>query len=326
MKFTNKYNLPEAIVQAIANREYSKGEADYSVTELLRPPQMARLLQIYGGQIEVDIADSIWALFGTAVHYILSKNSLENHTIEERLILPIGKTKISGQPDVIINAEDGAGITIQDYKVTSVYKFLSKDFSDWEFQLNMYKFIAETSKNLPVHSLQIIAILRDWSRSERKKAERDGKEYPDVQVQKIDMPIWGVGKVLHELGQRLDIMEQVKKITDIEKLSQDFPCTKEDRWAQNDAYLVIKNSGYVYRRFETDGTEAGKLTAGAMARETLAGMKAEGYEVKFVEGYSLRCEEYCPVKDFCFQRNGKKPEVNLEPTALPIDIKQIIGE
>ena len=43
MILTNKHNLPEAIVAAIMNDSYTKGDADISVTELLSPPQLRAL-------------------------------------------------------------------------------------------------------------------------------------------------------------------------------------------------------------------------------------------------------------------------------------------
>ena len=43
MKLTNNHNLPEAIVAAIMNDSYTKGDADISVTELLTPPQLRHL-------------------------------------------------------------------------------------------------------------------------------------------------------------------------------------------------------------------------------------------------------------------------------------------
>ncbi len=314
MRFSNKFNLPEALVQAVIKREYSKGEADYSVTELLRPPQMARLLKLYGGQIEVDVADSIWAVLGTAVHYILSKNEIENHTVEQRYTINLGGITISGQPDVLL--DNNGSYEIQDYKYTSTYKVLNKDYYDWEFQLNTYKFILE-SQGKKINKLSIISILRDWSRNEKKKAEKEGREYPEVQIHRIDIPIWSQGKLLKELGEKIENIEKAHLITDLQELSEKYPCSPEDRWAQKDAYLVIKSTGYVYRRFECDGTEAGKMTSKLLAEEAYNNLKTNSdYEVKFVEGYSIRCEEYCPVKDFCFQRNGKKPEVELTPEPI----------
>ena len=60
MKITNKFNLPLPLVKAVENREYSKGDATFSVTELLRPPQMWKLMKMYSHLIETDVIDNIW--------------------------------------------------------------------------------------------------------------------------------------------------------------------------------------------------------------------------------------------------------------------------
>lgn len=42
MKYTNKFNLPDGLARAVMNDPYSKGDADFSVTELLDPPQLTQ--------------------------------------------------------------------------------------------------------------------------------------------------------------------------------------------------------------------------------------------------------------------------------------------
>jgi hypothetical protein len=84
MKYTNKADLPEGIVKAIIEDEYSIGDADYSQSKLAVPPQMARLMSIYSDDISIDVSDEIWKLLGKAVHYILEKANrpkLNKHAI-----------------------------------------------------------------------------------------------------------------------------------------------------------------------------------------------------------------------------------------------------
>jgi hypothetical protein len=50
---TNKHGLPEAIVRAVMNDPYDRGNCDFTVTQLLQPPQLARLTRendIVGGR------------------------------------------------------------------------------------------------------------------------------------------------------------------------------------------------------------------------------------------------------------------------------------
>ena len=42
MILTNEYGAPDAFVKAIEGDPYTKGDADFSATELLKPPQIVR--------------------------------------------------------------------------------------------------------------------------------------------------------------------------------------------------------------------------------------------------------------------------------------------
>lgn len=75
MKITNKHNLPEGIVKAVTNDSYDKGNAHYSISQLIMPPQMLRLMQLHWNELTTDVADEIWKLFGSSVHYILDKSN-----------------------------------------------------------------------------------------------------------------------------------------------------------------------------------------------------------------------------------------------------------
>jgi len=72
MKVTNKYNLPRAFVDYERSTKYSRGDASYSATDLIGPPRIRILRERHQDQMEVDIADRVFALLGTATHHILS--------------------------------------------------------------------------------------------------------------------------------------------------------------------------------------------------------------------------------------------------------------
>jgi len=71
MKLTNKYGAPGSIVDAIHNDPYTKDGADFSVTELIKPPQIRRLWQEHEDEISIDVRDEMFKLLGTAVHNLL---------------------------------------------------------------------------------------------------------------------------------------------------------------------------------------------------------------------------------------------------------------
>ena len=73
MNLTNEYGAPDEIVRAIQNDSYTKGGADFSVTELIKPPQIRRLWNEHEEEISVDVRDEMFKLQGTAVHNYLDR-------------------------------------------------------------------------------------------------------------------------------------------------------------------------------------------------------------------------------------------------------------
>ena len=70
MKLTNKHNIPREIVRSIENDSYDMGEADISVTGLLKPPRISLLSKINEEKLEADVSDRIWILLGQALSLI----------------------------------------------------------------------------------------------------------------------------------------------------------------------------------------------------------------------------------------------------------------
>ena len=72
MVITNNAGYPEALVKAVENDSYSRGEGvDRSVTGLLAPPRQAALKEIHGHEIVEDVSDRTYALYGQLVHLLL---------------------------------------------------------------------------------------------------------------------------------------------------------------------------------------------------------------------------------------------------------------
>ena len=159
MKITNKCNLPETIVNALNKPTYTKGGAHMSATELLSPPRMVQLRIANADAIEMDAADMVWALFGTAIHGVLEHGQGDDHIVEQRLNTVIDGWEISGAIDLQTVKESSIGIS--DYKTTGVWAVMNEK-KDWELQLNIYAWLVERVKMSPVDSLEIVAIIRDW--------------------------------------------------------------------------------------------------------------------------------------------------------------------
>ena len=351
MKYTNKYNFPEAIVNAVQNDDYTKGGADYSATGIMKPPQEAALYRIVNAdpdaEIVVDVADQIWMLFGTAIHSILERgygvstqdllNFREQQLLHikdaiyekedntdiidgvERIILrepPEGDTTvakevrlyaniagiiISGQPDWIALKKQ----TIEDYKTTSVWKYMKGDFSDWERQLNIYNYLAIVN-GYKVKKLFIVGIFKDW-----KKYETGKENYPPHPVVKIPIKMWSAIETLEYIIARIKLHEQANLINNPAELAKKLPCTPEERW-QGETTWALKKAGAsrAYKVFDVYED----------AIKTLS--EKPEYQLETREGTCKKCDEYCNVAQWCQQY--KKPAINMTKTAEIIKAPQVL--
>jgi hypothetical protein len=273
MRITNKAGLPDAIVWAVLNDRYDAGESHITVTRLIDAPQVRILARRHWEELEEDVADRIWALLGQVVHGILERAETIALT-EERLFANIESWRVSGQFDRLVLFPDG---TLQDYKLTSVWSVINGGKIEWERQLNCLRLLAHVN-GYQVERLQIIAILRDWSKG---KARR-GENYPAIQVQVLDVPVWSLDEAERYMHERVRLHQQAEQ-------GQVPECTAEERWEQPTTYAVRRKGRKTAIRVLENQAEAE-----AMAEE------AGGY-VGVRPGRSVRCEEYCPVSRFCPQ-------------------------
>ncbi|NBS70950.1 hypothetical protein EBT31_18895, partial [bacterium] len=183
MKLTNKFGLPDPVVKALTRSEYSKGESNRSVTQLIDSPRVRILRQEHWDDLEEDVSEKMWAVMGTAAHKMFEDTADEKHISEERLYMDIDGWVISGAIDVQRIEDDG--ITIMDYKTTSVWSVILGK-SQWEYQLNCYAALVRWNQRGKVKGLKVIAILRDW----RAKDAEEKPDYPRAPIVEVDIPMW----------------------------------------------------------------------------------------------------------------------------------------
>lgn len=214
MKYTNKYNLPQAIVDAVTNDPYDKGASDFSITELIKPARQRALEKKHKDEIVEDVADRLWSLYGQIGHSILERANRRN-IVEERYSMVINGRSVSGQIDSL-SIEDE---TIQDYKFTSVWGFTGNKPAKPEHiqQLNCQKLLVENKFKIKISKLEIVALLRDWQLS---KSKLDKKYPPPVVVQ--DIPVWTREETVRFIQDR---------IYEHEEAAKELPeCSSEDTW------------------------------------------------------------------------------------------------
>ncbi len=277
MRINNKYNLPIEIAKALSTSWYSGNPRKISVTRLIDSPRIFYLTVRHWDEIEEDVTDRVWTLFGSAIHAVLEKTQLADHLREERLSFEKNGVTVSGAFDVYGNK------TISDYKVTSAWNIVyGSSYDKWEKQLNLYAYMLRKAGFKP-NKAQIIAILRDHQAS---KAKRDNS-YPQSPIQIIPIKLWDIAKLEAYVDERTVLYVNAST------LSEDaLPlCSDDERWLSGDVWAVMKKGR----------KSAVKLFDNKEDADELADEKGKGHYVEFRPGTARRCEEYCPVKEFCNQ-------------------------
>ena len=126
MKYTNKFGLPQSIVDAIQKDTYDVNRIDpnvISVTTLIKPPRIRQLTLRHWDEIEEDVSSNVWRLLGSAIHTVLERVDDKGRVIEKRLREEIGGKVVTGRPDLYGEKEK----VITDYKITSCWKFIFMD-------------------------------------------------------------------------------------------------------------------------------------------------------------------------------------------------------
>ena len=275
MQYTNKLNLPQPIVDAVKYDGHRRG--DYSITELGRDPKELWLTRRHDDEIVVDVADRLWALMGSAIHFILEKADSGNTLIEEYLKTELNKITVTGRPDLMA---DGV---ISDYKFTSVWTLIFKSqIESWTKQLNGYAYLYHTY-GFKVKSLEIIVLLRDWSKT---KAKFD-PDYPQLQIQKVPIELWTTEKQKIYLMSQTTLMEKWKDVPD-----KEIPiCSEKNRWHKEDKFAVMKAGNKKASKVCSSETEAQKIIAGKEDKEK--------HTIEFRQGEDTKCLNYCDACTFC---------------------------
>ncbi len=282
---TNNHGLPDAFVNYARSDKYSKGDSDISVTQLIDSPRILLMRERHKEELTTDAMDMVWALFGTAVHAVLEGAVGDNVVKEKRLYREVDGWVLSGQVDQY-EIKDNA-LRITDYKVTSVWSVIFNK-QEWVNQLNVYAYLLEMEEQIPVNSIQICAILRDWNRREASLRP----DYPQTPIAIVDIPLWSLEERTAYVEDRIALHQNARQLFDLNDGM--VLCTKDEMWSKPDVYAVKKPSNKkAKKRFEDREN----------AEQFLDNLKDKHlYEIEFRAGESARCKNnYCGVADFCNQ-------------------------
>jgi hypothetical protein len=283
MKITNKQGLPAPLVALLSRNYYSKGSSQYSVTELMSSPKIKRLREQYDDQMEIDVTKMIASQLGTFMHGKLEAKEVEGYHNEERIFAEIDGVVISGAID--LQQEVDGGIVIIDYKFVKAWSVMQNK-TEWETQLNIYKWLVETVKRKKVVGLKICAVIKDYSAHDKKE------NYPEAEAVMIDIPMWDSVTTETYVRQRLDMHRNAKVDHDFGDELQ--ACTDEERWMSETIYAVKREGRKTAIRVFKSIEEASELAE-----------KEKGY-VEIRKGEYRRCVgDFCGVSKWCKQYQGE---------------------
>ena len=281
MKITNKLNLPD-MLQRAAEKDYQYRDKRYSITSLLDPDRVLMLKRRHNDEIEQDVSECIWMLFGTVTHYVLETGieCRENEYVEEHLeyTFPSGYT-LSG---IIDHLED----YIDDYKTASIWTVIyGSNNEHWKKQLQMGAYLHYKEHGNWINKGRIIAILKDFNK--RDSLTKDN--YPKLPVQVINFDLGTPEEVEEWIVKRFKRIEYLEKLSDL-----DLPlCNMEERFNTGNKYAVKKKVWKkAFRVFDSLDE----------ARELLIELEQKypgEYEIEERIGEDKKCKDYCSCCQFC---------------------------
>lgn len=300
MILTNKMKLPEPLVRAIAKsiEKPHNEKGHYSVTTLQTGIRQTILTERHYDEIETDVSDEIWALFGTAVHSLLEREAKpEDEAIAEMALnYEIPEGIITGKSDLVTLGTDQNDPLVEDYKTCKAFAVMFPDTAKrWREQLACYCALLDT-KGIKVRNGRVLAFLKDWSPAE---AVRRGADYPEKPVVVFR---WKYSD--KEINAALaDMVDKVQNIKSLENTADDeLPmCTPEERWTEPTKYAITKIGNQKAAKVCDTMEEALELIK-------TSDRYKYGCEIVAREGRNVKCHSYCKAAKFCnfFKEDSKE--------------------
>lgn len=276
MILTNKQGMPDAFVKAVTLEPHNK-EGEYSATTLLKGACETLLTSRHFDEIEVDVSDMVWAIWGQAVHAIFEKQSDAGFK-EERFEVPVLNSKVTGRVDLY----DMENEVLYDWKTASVWKVKFNDFDDWKKQGLIYAWLMK-KHGLNVKRCEFWALLKDHSKAEARR----NSDYPFSPACKFafDVTEKELAEIEKFIFEKIEQLEKAETVAD-EELSE---CSKDERWATDDTFAVMKEGRKTAVRVFEKKEDA----------ETMLNSLDDKHWMQERKGESKKCIDYCNCKNFC---------------------------
>lgn len=289
MRITNNKGLPEEFVNLASDDERAPIPNTYHVTELVKPTPILVLERRHYDEIEVDAADCVWLVLGTAVHKVMEEAN-KDKMAELPFSVSVGGDTIAGRVDLYDEKES----VITDWKTATVAKWERHDFGDYDKQGRMYAWGLMKNGKLVV-KCSFVLMLKDWSPSAYRVAQLKGDaEYPSsaIQIYEFNIGAQDVLETSREIEKKLNEIHDLEQMPDEQMKS----CEPDERWNAGDRYACGKGADFKRAVRVFDTMEEAKEFA-----------DANKLVVVTRHGEDRRCQDYCLVSRWCpFKKENEK--------------------
>jgi hypothetical protein len=274
--------LPEAVVNPVSVRRHNN-PGRLSATTLLNGIKQIHLTNRHWDELEEDVADHFYAIFGSAAHKVLEGEGVDEFA-EEFISHELDGIIVTGRID---NYNMRLGV-ISDYKTVTVWKIVNQDFEDWRKQGLIYAWLL-LKNGFKVKTCRFVALLKDHSKSKAKRSS----SYPQTPVFVYEFDV--TAEMLEEIEAYMK--EKIAEYKQCQEMKDDDipPCSAKERWEKPTKYAIRKEGRKTAVRVLDNPDEADKMVAN-LGRE---------HFVETRPGESVRCADYCSCCEYCnFYRNN----------------------
>lgn len=260
-----------AIYEACKKSIYKPKPDRLTITDLINAPLIKELRLKHWDQIEENVSDRIWALYGSAFHSILENADKEFLLKEELFSSDFEGTKITGRIDRL--AEEHDKIILQDYKVTSAWSCVYGFDPTYTDALNVYAYFVNECFDYKVDKLQLIVLYRDWMKTKMMQSS----DYPRQKVERHEIQLWSKDRTKAFIRERIDAHVRGQW------------CTDTERWKKDDVFAVMKKNR----------KSAVKLFDNEPEAQLRINNSSSDHYLEVREGSYRKCEDFCNVRPFC---------------------------
>lgn len=288
MHYTNRQKLPQYLVDWLIHDDYDRSTDPFtlSATTLMKPIRAHVLTAKYGDNLEIDVSELIASRLGNAIHDSIEKVESSNVSKEQRVTKTIDIEghvyTVRGKYDVL-TCENGKYV-LRDIKTTSVWAFIygGKD-EDYRKQLSIYRWLLHGEKQVePVAYIDFL--FTDW----QSMKARTEDNYPKQRIHsgyKIDL--LSLEETENYIRDRLTKFHKFRSVPDVS-----LPlCTKEELWASEDKYAVMKMGAKKATKLCDSKEEAVSY---------IKNKSITGVNIELRPGKVKRCK-YCSASPVCSQ-------------------------